>query len=153
MKFSAQEEYGLRCLLQIGKSDNGLTIPEISRLESLSQANVGKLLRILRMGGLIDAARGQAGGYKLARPADQINVNEVLDVLGGKLFDTSFCDIHSGAETICTNTIDCSIRSLWKTIQNTVENVLGKITLKDLIGNEKDFEFYLTNRSEEISNN
>jgi Rrf2 family protein len=153
MKFSAQEEYGLRCLLQIGKSGNGLTIPEISKLESLSQANVGKLLRILRMGGLIDAARGQAGGYKLARPADQINVNEVLDVLGGKLFDTSFCDIHSGAETICTNTIDCSIRSLWKTIQNTVENVLGKITLKDLIGNEKDFEFYLTNRSEEISNN
>ncbi len=151
MKFSAQEEYGLRCLLQIGKSDSpsGLTIPEISRLENLTQANTGKLLRILRMGGLIEAARGQSGGYRLARPADKIFINEVLDILGGKLFDTSFCNDHAGVQNICTNSIDCSIRSLWKTIQSTVDNVLGKITLKDLIGNEREFEFYLTNKFEE----
>lgn len=150
MKFSAQEEYGLRCLLQIGKSDSpsGLTIPEISRLERLSQANVGKLLRILRMGGMIEAARGQSGGYRLARSADNIFINDVLDVLGGKLFDTSFCNDHSGVQTICTNSIDCSIRSLWKTIQSTVDNVLGKITLKDLIGNEQEFEFYLTSKNQ-----
>jgi len=53
MKFSAQEEYGLRCLLRIAysKSPNGITIPEISEIEKLSQANVAKLLRILRLGG------------------------------------------------------------------------------------------------------
>jgi len=151
MKFSAQEEYGLRCLLQIGKSDSpsGLTIPEISKLERLSQANVAKLLRILRLGGLIDAARGQSGGYRLARPAEEITVNQALDVLGGKLFDVSFCNDHSGVENICTNSIDCSLRSLWKTVQATVENVLAKITLKDLIGNEKEFEFYLIKRFDE----
>lgn len=152
MKFSAQEEYGLRCLLQIGKSElpNGLTIPEISRLENLSQAHVGKLLRVLRLGGLIEATRGQSGGYKLARPSSEIYINQVLDVLGGKLFDTSFCSDHAGAESICTNSIDCSIRSLWKTIQSTVDNVLGKITLKDLIGNEREFEFYLINKFDEM---
>jgi Rrf2 family protein len=155
MKFSAQEEYGLRCLLQIGKngSANGLTIPEISRLENLSQANVGKLLRILRLGGLIEAERGQSGGYRLARPAEEISVNEILHILGGKLFDTSFCDDHSGAETICNNSIDCSIRSLWKTIQSTVDKVLGEITLKDLIGNEREFEFYLISKFDEQPGN
>ena len=46
MKFSTQEEYGLRLLLRIGKSDSdkGMTIPELSEEEKLSEANVGKIL-------------------------------------------------------------------------------------------------------------
>ncbi len=138
MKFSTQEEYGLRCLLRIGKSisPNGLTIPEISQLEGLSEANTGKLLRTLRLGGFIESSRGQTGGYKLTKPADKIIIGEVLAALGGKLFEADFCSDHSGAELICTHSIDCSIRSLWRTIQSLIDNVLGKMTLKDLIGTE-----------------
>ncbi|HEX9740097.1 MAG TPA: Rrf2 family transcriptional regulator, partial [Ignavibacteriaceae bacterium] len=101
MKFSSQEEYGLRCLLRIGKSKshNGLTIPEISDLEGLSQANVGKLLRTLRLGGFIDATRGQSGGYKLVKPAEEIIIGEVLAVLGGRLFEEDFCSSHTGIES------------------------------------------------------
>ena len=64
MKFSAQEEYGIRLLLQIAKSksSNGLTIPEISELEGISTANAGKILRKLRLAGFIESARGQTGG-------------------------------------------------------------------------------------------
>ncbi len=140
MKFSTQEEYGLRCLLRIGKSKspNGLTIPEISQMEGLSTANVGKILRILRLGGFIESTRGQTGGYKLSRSSDKIIVGEVLSVLGGRLFEAGFCEVHSGMETICTHTIDCSIRSLWGTIQSMLDGVLGKLTLKDLLGNEEE---------------
>jgi DNA-binding IscR family transcriptional regulator len=55
MKFTAQEEYGLRILLRIAQSHspNGLTIPEISQLEGLSQANTAKILRVLRLGDLL----------------------------------------------------------------------------------------------------
>src|SRR5690606_5683052 len=129
MKFSAQEEYGLRCLLRIGKStsQNGLTIPEISQLEGLTTANVGKILRALRLGGFIEASRGQTGGYKLSRPANEIIVGDVLSVLGGRLFESGFCDFHKGMENICTNSIDCSIRSLWSKIQSLLDNVLGKM--------------------------
>ncbi len=140
MKFSSQEEYGLRCLLRIGKprSQNGLTIPEISDLEGLSTANVGKLLRTLRLGGFIEATRGQSGGYKLAKPAEEIIIGDVLAVLGGKLFEDDFCSSHTGIENICANSIDCSIRSLWRTVQTVVDNVVLKITLKDLLGNEEE---------------
>ncbi len=139
MKFSTQEEYGLRCLLRIAysKSANGLTIPEISTLEGITRANTAKLLRILRMGGFVDSARGQSGGYKLAKPPDEIIVADVLEVLGGKLFQSSFCDFHSGAGAICSNSIDCSIRSLWKAVQNSVDSVLQNTTLKDLMGSEQ----------------
>lgn len=140
MKFSTQEEYGLRCLLRIGKSGepNGLTIPEISQMEGLSTANVGKLLRILRLGGFIESTRGQTGGYKLARSSDEIVIGEVMAALGGRLFEAGFCNDHSGVEMICTHSIDCSIRSLWRTIQSLLDGVLEKLTLKDLIGSEQE---------------
>jgi len=151
MKFSSQEEYGLRCLLRIGKSKspNGLTIPEISDLEGLSTANAAKLLRTLRLGSFIEASRGQSGGYKLAKPAEEIIIGDVLTVLGGKLFEDDFCSSHTGIENICTNSIDCSIRSLWKTIQTVVDNVVLKISLKDLLGNEAEVKVLVNTFVEE----
>ena len=142
MKFSTQEEYGLRLLLRIGKSDSdkGMTIPELSVQEKLSEANVGKILRALRLAGFIESARGQTGGYKLSQTADKIVINDVLTALGGKLYESNFCDLHSGIENICTNSIDCSIRSVWKTIQNVLDGVLSKFTLEDLLGKEQEVQ-------------
>ena len=142
MKFSTQEEYGLRLLLRIAKSDSqhGLTIPELSEVEGLSTANTAKILRALRMAGFVDSARGQTGGYKLNQPAEKILLSDVLTALGGKLYESNFCDLHSGMENICTNSIDCSIRSVWKTIQNVLDSVLSKFTLQDLLGKEEDVQ-------------
>ncbi|NJD21269.1 MAG: Rrf2 family transcriptional regulator [Melioribacter sp.] len=150
MKFSAQEEYGLRCLLRIAKFyavEKSLTIPEISRAEGISEHNAGKILRVLRLGGLLESSRGQIGGYTLTRPPEQISVGTVLKVLGGRLFDDEFCNTHTGAMDICTNSIDCSVRSLWKLIQDSVDSVVEKMTLKDLMGNEKYLFDYSYNRS------
>ena len=69
MKLTSQEEYGLRCLLRIARQGEGgaLTIPEISEAEGISSYYVAKLMRILRRGGFVTSARGQAGGYTLSR--------------------------------------------------------------------------------------
>jgi Rrf2 family transcriptional regulator, iron-sulfur cluster assembly transcription factor len=155
MKFSTQEEYGLRLLLRIGKSDSekGMTIPELSEQEKLSEANVGKILRVLRLAGFVESSRGQTGGYKLARTPTKILVGDVLTALGGKLYESTFCDLHAGVENICTNSIDCSIRSLWKTVQTMLDGLLSKITLQNLLGNEQQVEFLVTNLTEELENN
>ena len=152
MKFNSQEEFGLRLLLRIAKSDspNGLTIPEISELEGISIANAGKILRILRLADFRESSRGQTGGYKLKKPADEIIVNDVLSALGGKLYESGFCDLHAGIENICTNSIDCSIRSLWKTIQTMLDGVLSKINLQDLLGKEEDVDLLARNFAEKI---
>ncbi|MCH7945265.1 MAG: Rrf2 family transcriptional regulator, partial [Armatimonadetes bacterium] len=57
MKFSAQEEYGLRCLLALaGAADEAtLTIPVIARAEGLTQSHVAKLLALLRKGGFVNS--------------------------------------------------------------------------------------------------
>ncbi|HKV41434.1 MAG TPA: Rrf2 family transcriptional regulator [Blastocatellia bacterium] len=136
MKLGANEEYGIRCLLHIARSGAGgsVTIPEISRAEGITPPYVAKLLRILRRGGFIASVRGKSGGYSLARPCEGIVVGDVLAALGGRLYESTFCDRHSGAEKTCTHTIDCSVRSLWQTVQDAVDQVLSKMTLKDLVG-------------------
>ena len=134
MKFSAQEEYGLRCLLQIARvaPRGSLSIPEISRLEGLTAPHVAKLLMILRRGEFVQSTRGQAGGYTLARPAVEIAVGDVLAALGGRLYDEEFCNRHSGQAEVCAHDLDCSIRSLWQVVQESVDRVLGEMTLEDL---------------------
>jgi len=147
MKLSSQEEYGLRCLLRIARKGDGgsLTIPEISEVEGISGHYVAKLMRILRRGGIVTSARGQAGGYALSRPANQIAVGEALAVLGGRLFESEFCQQHSGVEMMCINTVDCSIRSLWRTDQLVVDQVLSRTTLKDFIHNEHEMTLWIGN--------
>jgi Rrf2 family iron-sulfur cluster assembly transcriptional regulator len=156
MKFSSQEEYGIRCLLRIARngSDKGLTIPEISLAEGITVHNTAKLLRILRIGGFLESSRGQVGGYTLSRPAGEILVSEVLNVLGGKLYDQEFCTTHSGdsSHDICTNSIDCSIRSLWQMLQNAVDGVLKNMTLKDLISSEETLLYKISNYNKETLN-
>lgn len=141
MKFSAQEEYGLRCLMQIAQAKEGsLTIPEISQFEGLSSTHVAKLLAILRKEGFINSTRGQAGGYALAMPPEKINIGEVLSALGGRLLDDSFCERHSGQLSTCTHAVNCSVKSLWTNIQIAVDQVVQRVTLADLIAAGKEPE-------------
>ncbi|MBI4166693.1 MAG: Rrf2 family transcriptional regulator [Acidobacteria bacterium] len=146
MKFSSQEEYGLRCLLRIAREGGaaGLTIPEISEAEGISGFYVAKLMRVLRRGGLVKSARGKIGGYTLSRPPSEIVVGEALALLGGRLFESDFCTDHAGAENICTSSVDCSIRSLWKAVQHMVDRVLSKTTLADLLGTERELATHVT---------
>jgi Rrf2 family protein len=139
MKLSFPEEYGLRCLLRVATLSNSayLTINEISEDEGLSASYVAKLMRILRQNGFVRSVRGQVGGYALARPADKIIVGEVLAALGGRLFDPRFCTQHSGLEASCKKLRECSIRTLWRTLQILVDQVLSKVTLADLVENSE----------------
>jgi Rrf2 family protein len=135
MKLSSQEEYGLRCLLRVGQAgaEDSVTIPQLSRAEGITEPNVAKMMRILRQGGFVQSTRGQSGGYALARPAAEINVGEVLACLGGRLYEPGFCDTHTGIERLCTHLPDCSIRSVWRMLQTAVDQVLARITLKNLL--------------------
>lgn len=140
MKITAQEEYGLRLLLRIAscKDEEGMSIPQLSEAEGLTAPYVAKLARILRMKGFINSTPGNKGGYVLARSADEIVINHVLKALGGPLFDNAFCGSHSGNMKFCTNSVDCSSRSLWQMIQVTLDQLLDKVTLADLVNSEQN---------------
>jgi Rrf2 family protein len=135
MKLSSHEEYGLRCLLHVAHqgANGSATIPDISRHEGISIAYVAKLMRILRQGGFVRAARGKTGGYTLALPPERICVGDALAILGGRMYEEDFCNRHSGTLTSCAHSTDCSVRSLWRAVQGAVDGILRKTTLRDLL--------------------
>jgi Rrf2 family iron-sulfur cluster assembly transcriptional regulator len=153
MKITAQDEYGLRLLVRIAKckGNAGLSIPQLSEAEGLSQPNVSKLTRILRIEGLLNSTKGHVGGYVLARPAANITVNDILKALSGRLFDQEFCINHTGVMKICSNSADCSIRSLWTIVQSAIDRLLDKITLADLSNGEKEATVTFQSLFEEIT--
>ena len=137
MKLSTQEEYGLRLLLQMARhEDESLTLADLSRLEGISQPNVAKMMRTLRKAGFVNSTRGQAGGYTLARPAEDVRVSEVLWAMGERLYDATFCDRHAGSHVSCTHSGDCSIRPVLIQVQLAIDQVLGKLTLGRLLCSE-----------------
>jgi Rrf2 family protein len=149
MRLTAQEEYGLRCLLQVARGQEGsLTTPQIAEREGMTQAHVHKLMRVLRRAGLVKSVRGRKGGYQLARPAEQINVGVVLASLGGSLYSTDFCGQHAGNERICVRNDDCSIRSLWIAVDQAVQRALQKTQLSDLLRSEPEMAAWIRSQPE-----
>ncbi|MCG9895818.1 MAG: Rrf2 family transcriptional regulator [Fimbriimonadaceae bacterium] len=135
MKFSAQEEYGLRCLLAVARQGDqaSLTIPEISRMEGLTPSHVAKLMAILRKSGFVRSTRGQLGGYQLGMAPEKMIVKDVLESLGGRLYGDGFCERHSGIEPECVHEGDCLLRPLWLQVQHAVDVVLVRYTVADLL--------------------
>lgn len=138
MKISAQEEYGLRCLLQLAMLQEGesLTLPQIAEREGISAANAGKLMWLLNKAGFVQATRGTKGGYSLSRPANEIYLNEVIKVLDADEIGTH-CDSYKGVMDSCVHQGDCGIRSVIVGLHEIVENALSQITLAQIIGTEK----------------
>lgn len=136
MKLSAQEEYGLRFLVLLGEKYNegkGLTIPEISRAEGIPEHSVAKILRVLRINGLLESARGQTGGYTLTIAPPEIHLSEILNILGGRLYDSQYCDSFIAKNGQCSHAVECNVKSVWEIIQSAIDNAIEKITLHDVM--------------------
>ncbi len=152
MKISAQDEYGLRILLQIAKAhpEEGMNLSQISELENISLAYAAKITRSLRMAGFIQSMRGHKGGYILAMPASEIKINQVLKSMGGAIYDEKFCGQHSGTLSLCTNSVDCSLRSLWTILQLNMDKLLDQISIRDLMKSEQQVSDNLSKISAQI---
>jgi Rrf2 family protein len=138
MKISAQEEYGLRCLVQLAtlRENEALTLPQIAEREGISQANAGKLMWLMNKGGFVKATRGTKGGYSLSRPSDEICLSEVIKVLDDDEIE-GHCESYTGVKESCVHQGDCGIRPVIVGLHEIVQNALAEITLAQLVGSEK----------------
>jgi Rrf2 family protein len=145
VKISAQEEYGLRCLLQLARADatgDSLTISQIAEAEGISVANAGKLMWILNKAGLVQSQRGIKGGYRLSKPATDIHLNDIISVLDDERVETH-CKTYTGVLDSCVHTGDCGIRPVIVELHQIVDNALSDITLSQLLGTEANVDAML----------
>lgn len=141
MKISAQEEYGLRCLVQLANLPAGesLTLPQIAEREGISTANAGKLMWLLNKAGFVHSTRGTKGGYLLSRPASEIRLSEIIKVLDDDVLQ-KHCGSYTGVLDACVHNGDCGIRPVIVGLHEIVENALSQITLAQIVGTERSVD-------------
>lgn len=142
MKLSSQEEYGIRCLISIAVLGEGgsRTIPDVAKIEGITEPHAAKLLTMLRKSGFLTSTRGQTGGYRLAKPANKIIIGEVMAALGGRLYEDGFCDRFAETDQVCRHIGDCALSDLWSHVQFVVDQVVFHVTLQDLLDRKLNTE-------------
>jgi Rrf2 family protein len=140
MRITTKTEYGMRCMLRLAKQPVGqaLSIAEISRHERVPRDYAEQILLRLRRAGLVRSIRGTQGGFSLAAPPEAISVGSILRFLEGIPPDSA-CD-HFNRRADCGHLGDCSIRPIWKLIGQRLWEALDRITLEQLVANEKSVE-------------
>ena len=143
MKVTAQEEYGLRCILQLAKHHG--RFPLVSRMiaeqEGLSVDYVTKLLTLLRRANLVESVRGTKGGYMLMGDPRSVTVGEVMQALSSEgvvitSAESEHCNHFSGQLSECIHMDSCGIRPVWVTLSRFITGFLDQISLADLLGEE-----------------
>jgi FeS assembly SUF system regulator len=111
------------------RPDTVSSTAEIAACTRLEAPTVSKLAKRLARAGLIESFRGTHGGYRLARPAAEINLAEIVEALEGPLGMTE-CSAVSGQ---CDFQAHCNMRGNWQHINHAVDGVLKAMSLADML--------------------
>ncbi len=132
MKISSRTEYGIRILVTLARveDDRCLSLAEIARREKLPHAYLEHLVRDLRRAGLVNATRGQSGGYRLARAADAIAMTDAVRALEGPLLEMP-C---AGARDMehCDRPQPCSVHEVFQRVYESLSVSLGATSLAEV---------------------
>jgi FeS assembly SUF system regulator len=108
--------------------DDVLSTAQIAEEAHLELPTVSKLLKSLGHAGLVESFRGVNGGYRLARPANEISVADIVEAMEGPLGMTE-CSMSAGH---CEREKQCGVRGSWQRINNVLDNALRSMSLADM---------------------
>jgi Rrf2 family transcriptional regulator, cysteine metabolism repressor len=127
MKLSAKTEYA--CLAVIALARNGsdhtpVRVREIAEAHGLPERYLVQILLQLKAAGLVQSVRGSSGGYRLARPPEQISLNEVLRAIDGPGEPTREAQ----------GPVEAALASVLENIRAAERAVLDRTTIAELAG-------------------
>ena len=132
MMISTRGRYALRILVDLAenRNDGYITLKEVADRQEISEKYLESIVKDLVKDGIIEGLRGKGGGYRLARPADEINVLDILRSADGTMAPVA-C-LEEGSEP-CSRADDCRTLPLWKGLDKVVSEYLGGFTVQDLV--------------------
>ena len=133
MRLTTKGRYAVAAMADIAVTavEGPTPVAEIALRQGLSVAHLEKILIRLRRAGLIESIRGVAGGYRLARPASDIRISQIVSAADEEIRTTA-CE--PGAAHGCRGgTVRCLTHDLWDELGRQIEIFLNAITLQDVI--------------------
>lgn len=134
MRLTTKGRFAVTAMLDLAlHSDHGpVTLSNISERQKISLSYLEQLFGKLRRGKLVDSVRGPGGGYNLARPVAQLTVADIILAVEEPI-DSRQCE----GKDNCLGDQRCMTHDLWESLNDTVLNYLGGVTLADLIQKQK----------------
>ncbi len=130
IRLTRQTDYGIVLLTEMAISpDRFHNAPSLSALTHLPLPMVSKILKMLARAGLVESQRGARGGYRLARPAGEISVAEVIATLDGPIAITECAEDRLED---CSYESFCRVRGNWLRINRAVRESLEGINLAEM---------------------
>ena len=145
MLFSTKAEYGVRLMVELGRrsdaSEPATALPAsltaVAEAEGLPLSYLEHLVAKLRQADLVTSVRGAHGGYRLARPADQIAMLEVVQALEGPIAPMECFHPDREGRVLCSHELDadeaCATKLLWTRVHGGVTKALAGTTLAELV--------------------
>ncbi len=134
MKLSLRGEYALRALLVLGLNYGPavVQIQTISRQQNIPKRFLEQILNDLKSAGFVQSKRGVAGGYRLARPPEEITLAAVVRHIEGPLAPVGCVSRHFYKKCSCPDESRCAIRSVMKEIRDAVVEIAERVTIAEL---------------------
>ena len=131
MRVSAKGEYAIRALLDLAlhEGESLSPIQDIAARQRIPQRYLEQVLLGLTRAGLLVSKRGSAGGYRLARAADQVTVGDVLRAVEGPV--NGLEPVRRGRGRIARDPV-ADLSELWREIDEAVSGVVDRMTFEDL---------------------
>ncbi|HXQ29019.1 MAG TPA: Rrf2 family transcriptional regulator [Gemmatimonadales bacterium] len=137
MRITTWGEYGLIVSVGLARraGEGPVAARELADHERLPPDYVEQILLRLRRAGLVDSVRGAKGGYHLARAPHAITVKDVMDASEHVTFEVN-CDLHPVDRQRCSPEASCTIRPVWRMLEQRINELLSSISLADLLHDE-----------------
>ena len=137
MLFSTKAEYGIRLLVELEcqRGEEPIALNAIAASELLPLSYIEHLVAKLRAVELVSSTRGAHGGYRLARPAEEITMLEVVEALEGPITPMECFEVEREGHVLCSHETDdraCATKLLWTRVQSGVSKALAGTTLAEL---------------------
>jgi Rrf2 family protein len=132
MRTTAKADYAVRAAVELASAGDLLTAEQIAQAQSIPVNFLENILRDLRRAGIVESRRGQAGGYVLARPADEISIADVIRAVEGPLADVR----GQAPEALAYPGAAATLRDVWVALRASVRAVLEQVTLADVARGE-----------------
>ena len=131
MQITRYTDYSLRVLIYLAINQDQLTtISDIAKSYGISKNHLMKIVQQLNQQGYLLATRGKNGGIKLNRPAEKINIGQLVREIEGenKLVECF------GSDNQCVITPSCQLKNIFAEAQDNFFKTLDAYTLSDLLG-------------------
>ena len=137
MKLSTKGRYGLRAMVDLAvySEKESVSISCIAQRENISESYLEQLAGKLKKAGLIKSTRGAQGGYRLAKPAAEISVGDILRALEGELGAVDCQGLKP--EGGCESSDFCVTKLVWQRINDSIAKAVDEITLEELMAEAK----------------